>query len=99
MQPIRASSPTSPDIRAWGVVLDDMLARRHSLENLTVVTGFENKRNGKTVFERRKLLLAKTASLTLHDSFKDLGRWTPTQIDSRTELLAKVAFKHWPKYG
>ncbi len=85
------------DLQMWKVKKDDMDARRYVLGNLTAVTGFDNKKNGKKPFGQKKQLLAQTASLKLHDSFKRLNKWTPPDIDSRTTLLAQAALARWPR--
>ncbi|HWL76088.1 DUF262 domain-containing HNH endonuclease family protein [Microbacterium sp.] len=85
------------DLHKWKVKKDDMDARRYVLGNLTAVTGFDNKKNGKRPFGQKKQLLAQTASLKLHDSFKALNKWTPGDIDKRTIILAQAALARWPR--
>lgn len=85
------------DLALWKVKKEDMDARRYVLGNLTAVTGFDNKKNGKKPFAQKKQLVAQTASLKLHDSFKYLNEWTPAQIDSRTTELAQAALARWPR--
>jgi len=85
------------DLHMWKVRKDDMDARRYALGNLTAVTGFDNKKNGKRPFGQKKQLLADTASLKLHDSFKVLNKWTPSEIDKRTNTLASAALLRWPR--
>lgn len=86
------------DLQQWNVTREDMDSRRYTLGNLTAVTGFDNKKNGKRPFGQKKKLVADTASLKLHDSFKSLNTWKPSQIDSRTAMLAQAALLRWPRY-
>jgi hypothetical protein len=86
------------DIAHWGVSRDDIDARRYTLGNLTAVTGYDNKRNGKKRFSDKQGLIAATADLKLHKSFSRGKRWTPDRIDARTETLAEAALKRWPKH-
>lgn len=90
-------SQWTTDLHRWGVQKEEMDARRYVLGNLTAVTGFDNKKNGKKPFGQKKQLLARTASLKLHDSFKLLNEWTPIEIDSRTTALAQAALARWPR--
>lgn len=83
------------DLQLWKVQKEEIDARRYVLGNLTAVTGFDNKKNGKKPFGQKKQLVAQTASLKLHDSFKILNKWTPADIDARTELLVRAALSRW----
>ncbi len=85
------------DLKLWKTKREDMDSRRYVLGNLTAVTGFDNKKNGKKPFGQKKQLIAQTAPLKLHDSFKTLNKWTPVEIDERTQTLAKAALLRWPR--
>ena len=85
------------DLKAWNVVRDDMEEKRYALGNLTAVTGYDNKRNGKKAFADKQRLIRQTANLKLHASITKAADWTPKRIDSRTKLLAKAALSRWPR--
>lgn len=85
------------DLQTWKVEKEEMDARRYVLGNLTAVTGFDNKKNGKKPFGQKKQLVAQTASLKLHDSFKERDKWGPADIDARTNILARAALARWPR--
>ena len=85
------------DLSAWGVLRDDIDARRYALGNLTAVTGYDNRKNGKKRLADKQQLIKKTASLKLHDSIVSAGEWTPDVIDARTLPLTLAAMKQWPR--
>lgn len=84
------------ELQTASVNRDDMDARRHVLGNLTAVTGYDNKKNGKKPFAQKVQLIVKVAPLRLHDSITNQKSWTPKVIDARTELLARAALAEWP---
>ena len=86
------------DLRRWGVDRDEMDSRKYALGNLTAVTGFDNRKNGKKRFTDKQTLLAATADLKLHKSFQRLTHWTPERIDQRSTQLATVALQRWPRH-
>lgn len=84
------------ELAAWKVSRDAMDERRYALGNLTAVTGYDNKRNGKKPFSQKKALIVQCAPLKLHGSITSQSKWTPTVIDKRSRLLAGYALAHWP---
>jgi hypothetical protein len=86
------------DLNKWKVSRDEIDARRHVLGNLTAVTGYDNRRNGKKRLSEKQTLIAATANLKLHDSFVKAPNWTPALIDARSETLAKGALARWSRH-
>ena len=85
------------DLDKWGepVDLPSSQELRHTLGNLTAVTNYDNSVNGQKPFSVKRGLIAKTAPLRLHSSFKRRQKWTSKEIVERTQALAVAALAHW----
>ena len=85
------------DLDKWGepVDLPSSQELRHTLGNLTAVTNYDNSVNGQKPFSVKRGLIAKTAPLRLHSSFKRRQKWTSQEIVERTQALAVAALAHW----
>jgi hypothetical protein len=89
------------ELTSWGIKgakLQQLVARRHRLGNLTAVSGKDNKRLGTKPFSKKRHALENAvAPLRLHDGIVGCDRWTAKEIDQRGEMLAKVAIERWPR--
>jgi len=84
------------DLASWNTTRSAIDSRRYLLGNLTAVTGFDNKKNGRKPFGPKSGIISAAAPLRLHDSITSQKKWTPKVIDNRTALLARTALEHWP---
>ena len=92
-------NPWRSDLKKWGgkaATIENMLAARHTLGNLTAVTHYDNRKNGRKPFNEKKTLIAATTGLKLHDSFLRIQKWSSQEIYERGNKLVRVALTRWP---
>jgi uncharacterized protein with ParB-like and HNH nuclease domain len=75
---------------------DDHEQLLHTLGNLTL-TAF-NSELGNLPFNDKKVRLAES-NVSLNHYFRELDRWTSTDIEKRAEVLAERALVIWPYFG
>ena len=84
------------DISEWHLSRENYEQLKHTLGNVTFLTGKDNKSASRKNFQEKKKIF-KDTHLGLNEDLEQLKEWKPKNIQDRSTLLLSYFIQEWPE--